>query len=300
MKHDMERKARKARKADVFFAGLAGFAFLVGAMTLSLQAQQAPAPPGGGRGAPPPQRRQDYPTRPPADAASVERGKALYSVNCQFCHGADTRGGDSGPSLLRSSTVLDDQHGELMAPIVRAGRPGMPKFTLTDDQIADIANFVHTFRAAGYDESRLKPPSIVVGDAKAGETFFSAKCASCHSLSGDLRGLATRIADPRLLQQTWLMPGSGTGRGGPPPVTVKPTTVTLTLRSGEKVEGTLDHIDDFMVALTTPEGTHRSFRTDGDMPKVEIHDPLQPHRELLRIYTDTDIHNVTAFLVTLK
>ena len=281
-------------------AGFTAFAFFVGAMTLALQAQQVPAPPGGGRGAPPPQRRQDYPTRPPADAASVERGKALYGVNCQFCHGADTRGGDGGPSLLRSSVVLDDQHGELMAPIVRAGRPGMPKFTLTDDQIADIANFVHTFRAAGYDESRLTPPSIVVGDAKAGQTFFSAKCASCHSASGDLRGLATRIADPRLLQQTWLMPGSGASRGGAAPVTVKPATVTVTLRSGEKVEGTLDHIDDFMVALTTPDGTRRSFRTVGDMPKVEVHDPLQPHRELLRIYTDSDIHNVTAFLVTLK
>ena len=82
-----------------------------------------------------PQRR-DYPNRPPADPASVERGKALYGVNCQFCHGADTRGGDSGPSLLRSGIVLDDQHGELIAPVVRAGRPGMPKFTLTDDQIA--------------------------------------------------------------------------------------------------------------------------------------------------------------------
>jgi mono/diheme cytochrome c family protein len=269
-------------------------------MTLALQAQQPPTPAGRGRGGPPPQRRQDYPQRPPADAASVERGKALYGVNCQFCHGADTRGGDSGPSLLRSSTVLDDQHGELIAPVVRSGRPGMPKFTLTDDQIGDIADFVHTFRAAGYDESRFTPPSIVVGDAKAGEAFFGAKCASCHSTAGDLRGVATKIADPRLLQQTWLMPGSGAGRSGPPPVTVRPATVTVTLRSGEKVEGTLDRIDDFMVALTTADGAHRSFRTDGDTPKVEVHDPLQPHRELLRTYTDTDIHNVTAFLVTLK
>ena len=131
MRHHIERKGRRA---FVLFAGLAGFAFLGSTMMVALQAQQPP-PPGGGRGTPPPQRRQDYPQRPAADAASVERGKALYGVNCQFCHGADTRGGDSGPSLLRSSTVLDDQHGELMAPIVRSGRPGMPKFTLTDDQI---------------------------------------------------------------------------------------------------------------------------------------------------------------------
>ena len=244
--------------------------------------------------------RRDYPNRPPADPAAVERGKALYGVNCQFCHGADTRGGDSGPSLLRSGIVLDDQKGELMAPVVRAGRPGMPKFTLTDDQISDVAAFVHTFRAAGYDESRLKPPSIIVGDAKAGEIFFSAKCASCHSASGDLRGLATKIADPRLLQQTWLLPGSGAGRGGPPVVQLKPITVTVTLPSGEKVDGALDHVDDFVVALTMADGTRRSFTTNGDTPKVEIHDPLQPHKDLLRTYSDTDIHNVTAFLVTLK
>jgi len=244
--------------------------------------------------------RRDYPNRPPADPAAVERGKALYGVNCQFCHGADTRGGDSGPSLLRSGIVLDDQHGELIAPVVRAGRTGMPKFTLTDDQITDLAAFVHTFRAAGYDESRVKPPSIVVGDAKAGETFFGAKCASCHSATGDLRGIAGRIADPRLLQQTWLLPGSGGGRGGPAPVQVKPTTVTVTLASGEKIEGKLDRIDDFVVGLTTADGTHRSFSTNGDTPKVEIHDPLQPHKDLLRVYADTDIHNVTAYLVTLK
>jgi cytochrome c oxidase cbb3-type subunit 3 len=244
--------------------------------------------------------RRDYPVRPPGDPAAIDRGKALYGVNCQFCHGADTRGGDGGPSLLRSSVVLADQDGELMAPIIRAGRPGMPKFTLTDSQIGDIAAFVHTFKAAGYDESRLKPPSIVVGDAKAGEAFFSAKCAACHSPAGDLRGIATKIADPRLLQQTWLMPGSGAGRGGPPPVPVPPITVTVTLASGEKIAGRLDRMDDFTVALTTADGTRRSFRTEGDTPKVEVHDPLQPHRDLLRVYTDTDIHNVTAFLVTLK
>src|SRR3954453_18165904 len=181
--------------------------------------------------------RRDYPNRPAGDPAAIERGKALYGVNCQFCHGADTRGGDSGPSLLRSGTVLDDQHGELIAPVVRAGRPGMPEFSLADDQIADVAAFSHTFRAAGYDESRVKPPSIVVGDAKAGETFFTAKCGSCHSAAGDLKGLATKTPEARLLQQTWLLPGSGAGRGGPPPVQVKPATVTSTLPSGEKING---------------------------------------------------------------
>ena len=276
-------------------------AIILTSLLVAAPSAQPPTPQGrgGGRGSVT-SPRNAYPDRPPGDPAAIDRGRALYVVNCQFCHGADTRGGDGGPSLLRSSIVLADEHGERMAPIIRSGRPGMPKFTLTDEQIADVAAFLHTFRAAGYDESRFKPPSIIVGDANAGEAFFAAKCASCHSPTGDLRGIATKIADPRLLQQTWLMPGSGAGRGGPPPVQGKPATVTVTLPSGEKIDGTLDRIDDFIVALTDANGTRRSFRTDGDTPKVDIHDPLQPHRDLWRTYADADIHNVTAFLVTLK
>src|SRR5439155_9481874 len=153
--------------------------------------------------------RPTYPDRPPGDPAAVERGKSLYGVHCAFCHGADTRGGDSGPSLLRSPIVLDDRNGELIGPVVRAGRVdrGMPKFSVTDAQLSDLAAFVHSFRAAGYDESRLRPPNIVIGDAQAGEASFNAKCASCHSTTGDLRGIATKISDARMLQQTWLMPG---------------------------------------------------------------------------------------------
>jgi len=295
MSTSVERHAGTDRRGARPAALLASAAIL-----LAVAVVRAQPPQGGGRGAAPPQRRQDYPVRPAGDPAAIDRGKALYGVNCQFCHGADTRGGDGGPSLLRSSIVLADDHGELIAPVVRSGRTGMPKFTMTDDQISDIAAFVHTFRAAGYDESRVKPTSILVGDAKAGEAFFAAKCASCHSATGDLRGIASKIADPRLLQQTWLMPGTGGGRGAAAPVQVPPTTVTVTLASGEKVEGKLDRIDDFTVSLITADGTRRSFRTEGNSPKVEVHDPLQPHRELWRTYRDADIHNVTAFLVTLK
>ena len=245
--------------------------------------------------------RKAYPDRPPADPAAVERGRGLYGVNCTFCHGADTRGGDSGPSLLRSGTVLDDQRGELIAPVVQNGRTdrGMPKFALTIDQIADVAAFIHTFKAAGYDESRQKPPSILVGDAAAGRAFFAAKCAACHSPDRDLRGVASKITDEKMLQQTFLMPGTG-GRGAAAPINVPPTTATVTLASGEKVEGRIERMDDFTLSIVTADGQHRSFTTEGNTPRVEIHDPLQGHRDLLRIYTDKDIHNVTAYLWTLK
>jgi len=277
---------------------LAGVA--LAALAAVVDAQPPPGR-GGGRGqvtSP----RNAYPDRPAGDPAAIERGRALYGVNCAFCHGADTRGGDSGPSLLRSSVVLDDRNGELMAPIVKSGRPdrGMPKFAFSDDQIADVAAFIHTFRAAGYDESRQKPPSILVGDAKAGEALFAAKCASCHSATGDLRGIATKIADEKLLQQTWLMPGSGGGRGAGAPVVPPAPTAVVTTASGERVEGRVTHLDDFTIALVTADGGYRSFRIDGASPKIAIKDPLDAHRNLLRTYTDRDIHDVTAYLVTLK
>ncbi|HEV1283687.1 MAG TPA: c-type cytochrome [Bryobacteraceae bacterium] len=244
-----------------------------------------------------------FPQHPPADPAMVERGKALYGVNCQFCHGGDARGGEGGPNLIRAEIVLNDQNGELIAPVVQNGRvdQGMPKFPMTNAQVADIAAFIHSFRVAGYDNSRMKPPTIVVGDAAAGEAYFKSKCATCHSVSGDLKGIGAKYAeDPRALQQIFVMPGGG-GRGrGATAGNVPPTTVTVTPASGPKVEGRLVRVDDFIVTLAEADGTQRTFRRDGDRPKVEIHDPLQPHKDLLRVYSDKDIHNLTAYLVTVK
>src|SRR5690242_10814395 len=123
------------------------FALAASFFVVAVQAQQ---PPPGGRGrGPVTSPRNAYPERPPADPAALERGKALYGANCAFCHGPDTRGGDSGPSLLRSSAVLDDQHGELIGPILQSGRPdrGMPKFSFSPSQVEDVAAFIHSFKA---------------------------------------------------------------------------------------------------------------------------------------------------------
>ncbi len=226
----------------------------------------------------------------------IARGKALYGVNCQFCHGGDARGGEGGPNLLRSELVLNDQNGELIAPVIQNGRidQGMPKFPMTSAQVADIAAFLHSFRVAGYDNSRMKPPTILVGDPAAGEAYFRSKCASCHTVTGDLKGIGSKYAEPRELQQTFVMPGGGRGRGG------SPTTVTVTLPSGQKMEGRLVRIDDFIVTLADADGLQHTFRRSGDSPKVEIHDPLQPHKALLGVYTDKNIHDLTAYLVTVK
>lgn len=287
----------RSRRAHARLAAISG-ALALFSIALAAQQGQVPAPGGRGRiggigiGA--------YPQRS-EDPAAVERGRATFSANCAFCHGADTRGGDGGPSLLRSQLVLDDQSGELIGPVIRAGRPdrGMPAFALTGDQIADLAAFMHSFRVAGYDASRERPPSIVVGDAAVGERYFAETCGSCHSATGDLQGLATRIPDPRLLQQSWLMPGSALGRGAPPPARPRAPTATVTLPSGEKIQGELERVDDFTVSLETPDGVRHSFRRTNGV-RVSIADPLQPHRDLLRKYRDADIHNLTAYLSTLK
>src|SRR5205814_1159747 len=131
----------------------------------------------------------------------------------------------------------------------------------------------------GYDVSRMTPPSIVVGDAAAGEAYFKSTCGSCHSVSGDLKGFGAKFTDAKQLQQNWLMPGArgGFGAAAGPRITVPPTTVTVTLASGQKVQGRLNRIDDFFVTLTDADGAQRTFTRDGDSPKVEVHDPLQPH-----------------------
>jgi cytochrome c oxidase cbb3-type subunit III len=252
---------------------------------------------GGGGGA--------YPQRAAADPAVLDRGKALYGVHCNFCHGSDARGGEGGPNLLRADLVLNDKNGELIAPVVQNGKGEMPKLNLNDAQVSDIATYIHSFRVGGYDISRMVPPSILVGDATAGEATYKTKCGACHSVTGDLKGIGTRIPDAKLLQNGFLMPGGGGrgggrgGRGGSP-FNVPPTTVTVTPASGPKVEGRLVRVDDFLVILMDSEGGQRSFRRDGDVPKVEIHDPLQPHKALLPTYTDKQIHDLTAYLVTLK
>jgi cytochrome c oxidase cbb3-type subunit III len=242
-----------------------------------------------------------FPQHAPADPAMVDRGKAVYGVHCAFCHGSDARGGEGGPNLIRSEVVLNDQNGETIAPIVQGGKPdaGMPKFDLSSAQVSDIAAFLHSFRVNGRDAARNRPPSVLVGDAKAGEQYFQGKCASCHSVTGDLKGLGGRITDAKALQQTWLAPG-GNGRSGGSSANVLPVTVTVTLPSGQKLEGRLVRLDDFTVTVAASDGGYRSLRRSGDTPKVEVHDALEPHRQLLPVYTDKDIHDVTAYLATLK
>jgi len=251
------------------------------------------------------------------DPAAVERGGKAYVSNCGGCHGATGRGGPGAPDLIRSLLVLDDEKGILIAPVIRNGRPdqGMPKLNLSESQISDIVAWLHVQTYAAGHRNTYAFLNVVTGDAKKGEGYFNGagKCSTCHSAAGDLKGIGARY-DAFSLQSRWLQPrggrggggGGGGGRGGrggggPQTVAAKSAeSVKVTLSSGEAFSGTLDHIDDFNVSLRAADGSYHSFNREGAVPKVEVVDPLKMHNDLLGKYTDADIHNVTAYLVTLK
>ena len=258
---------------------------------------------GGGRATFPAQQ------RPPGDPVLIARGTGLYGVHCRACHGVDLRGGDQGgPNLLRSDLVLNDQAGELIGRVIVNGQQGagssMPPIRVTPDDARAIAEYIHSVAATMRGQGNPPPGpaavlNVLVGDAAAGEMYFNAKCGACHSATGDLRGIGSRLPDPTTLQNYWISAGGGLGRGGRGG-RGRPIRVSVTSAPGQQVEGTLVRLDDFYVVVELADGTQRTFRREGERPVVDVRDPLEPHKQLLPTYIDKDIHNVTAYLVTLK
>jgi len=274
--------------------------------------QQAPQPEGRGQGRGRGPGTFPAQQRPPGDPALVERGRALYGVNCTACHGVDLRGGQlNGPNLLRSQLVLNDQDGELLLPIVQGARAekGMPPLPLPPDDVKAVAAYIHSVLASAQRQGA--PPAgdeptlnVLVGDAAAGQAYFAATCSSCHSPTGNLAGIGTRFPDAKTLQNAWVSGGRAGGRGGfrgaGARSNARAVTATITFPGGDKLEGRVIRYDDFLITLALEDGSQRTVRRDGSKPKVEIRDPLEPHRALLGVYTDKDIHDVTAYLVTVK
>lgn len=236
---------------------------------------------------------------PAPDPAAVDRGQKLFAPTCGFCHGPDGTG-KSGPDLVASSLVIRDSGGDLIGRVVHDGRPGkgMPAFPgLTGPQIADISAFLHSQIRAAANRFAYSFHEVVTGNAQAGEAYFNGagKCNTCHSVTGDLAGVANKFQPPDL-QARLVYPGpSFPGFGGPP---TKPTQVTVTLPSGEVISGTLISHDSFNIALKDESGWYRSFPVAG--ARIELHDPLEAHKELVNTITDTEMHDLLAYLETLK
>jgi cytochrome c oxidase cbb3-type subunit 3 len=232
------------------------------------------------------------PATPPSPDPAVARGRAQFQQTCGFCHGPDATGGRA-PDLIRSPILAHDVKGDKIGEVVRTGRPekGMPALSLTQDQIEDIAAFLHARLQESLRSSRVPTEyaveKLLTGNAEAGKTFFNGAggCSGCHSPTGDLAGVATKYT-PIDLQARMLYPGG------------KHTVATVTLANGEQVKGPLVHIDDFVVSLNDASGWYRSFLRD--KVKVELQDGLAGHRELLGKLTQADVHNVFAYLESLK
>jgi len=263
---------------------LAGFCLL--ALPLVSAAQ---APPAGGRGPAAPVRSPFLISRPVPDTAAVERGKSAFVQACGFCHGPNATGGE-GPDLLRSAVALRDEGGDELGPVIRAGRTGMPPFPqMADAQIKDIAAFIRTRQQDAIDRNSYKLKPVNTGDAAMGKVFFAAKCASCHTGPRDLRGVGAKYDEAALMARI-VYPA---GRGGANRSQVKVTA------AGRVYQGRLEYLDDFEVAVRDAGGEYHGFNRDSTV-KIEVEDPLAGHERLMKAFNDTDLHNVLAYVETMK
>jgi cytochrome c oxidase cbb3-type subunit 3 len=243
------------------------------------------------------------------DEASANLGKAIYFRECINCHGPKARGanpnaaeGQKGSDLVRSLVVLHDRYGNEIGPFLKRGHPmqsGVASSSLNPAQIQDLANFLHQrFQDTLHRDPFSKPLNVLTGDVKAGEMYFNGegKCSTCHSATGDLAHIASKY-DPPELQLKFLFPQNARfGPGGSRP---KPVKVTVTQADGQSITGDLVRMDDFTVALRDSDGQYRSW-TRAPGLTVQKSDPYETHIKSLDQYTDKNMHDIVAFLETLK
>jgi cytochrome c2 len=275
----------------------------------------AQPPAGGGRqGAPPPGRGGGMlagagpSDKPVVDPAAADRGRKTWAAECINCHGTQARGNDNGPNLVRSVVVLRDRYGSQLGPYLKGHKlqSGASGATLSNEQIQELAHFLRQRVNDGLRGSPLfQPGNVLTGDAKAGAAYFNGegKCTTCHSATGNLAAIGTRL-EPIDIQQRFLFPSSGRGgRGGrgrgAAPTSTNAVRVTVTPPGGQQISGVLVQVDDFFVSLRTDDGTPRTIRRTPGM-KVDRQDPLAFHIELLDRLTDKTMHDVVAYLETLK
>lgn len=302
---------------DVGVLSIASAVFVLG---LTASARQGPPPGPGGSGgsrAPAPAAQapvvQQVPRTPTVDEAAHDRGRAIWARECVDCHGSQARGSDTGPNIIRTRTVNFDRSsptaGSVLGPFLKVGhetQSGKPSATFTDDEIVGLANFLRqrvndTMRGSAV----FTVGDILVGDRAAGQAYFegAGTCASCHNATTrNLAGIGSRLPAPVDIQQRMLFPGSGgggRGRGAASTGGANAITVTITPQTGPSLAGVLVEQSDFFVTLRLADGTVRAVRKEPGM-KVVLTNPLQAHIDLLDRITDTQIHDLVAYLESLK
>ncbi len=227
----------------------------------------------------------------------IQAGAQRFAAQCGFCHGRDATGGESGPDLTRSELVARDVRGDQIGPLLRAGRPdaGMPSFSLPESDLNSIVAFVHNqmdrFATLAGGRRTVEPPDLATGNAADGQAYFNGPggCSGCHSPTGDLSGIASRYKGLALLQRM-LYPSGRPALSAPKAV--------FTLESGQTVAAPLVAQDEFSVTVLDPLGARQTYQRSA--VKVKIEDPMSAHFTQLGRYTDGDMHNVFAYLDTLK
>lgn len=247
--------------------------------------------------------------KPLVDAKAVGIAEPLWTEDCAACHGKDARGTPRGPNLVRSLLVLSDRYGNKIGPYLRTQHPKLPSGKILEPTDTQVLLFAHLLRSRLNDTLRgsplFKPGDILVGDARAGAEYFNGEggCTTCHSATGNLAGIASRITDPVNLQQRFLFPANtfgGRRGGGPAAARTGPVVrVTVTPKGGQAVTGELVQMDDFNVTLRGADGQPRTFRRTPELSVVKD-DPYAAHVALLDRITDKQIHDVVAYLWTLK
>lgn len=227
--------------------------------------------------------------RQKVDPVAAARGRAVWAQYCINCHGALAKGTSNGPDLIRSDVVLRDRLGDEIGPALKR-LPGHDT-GITQAQLIDLTHFLkEQIEATAKDRNPVVEPNVLTGDAAAGRAYFEGEggCAKCHSATGDLAGIASRYADPLDLEQRFLFPRR-----------TKRVEATVTPGLGAAVRGEVLSIDDFEIAVRDAEGGYHEW-TRGPGVRVEIHDPLAAHHELLDRYTDKEIHDTVRYLESLK
>jgi cytochrome c oxidase cbb3-type subunit 3 len=229
--------------------------------------------------------RKSYPV------ALVQSGDALFQQNCSFCHGRNAGGGAGGTDLRGSKLVTEDVDGDKIGAVVRSGRPekGMPHFDFSDQQIASLMAFIHTQQnnALTWGRRSVDVSDLQTGNVEAGRQYFYGVggCANCHSPTGYLAGVASRY-DGLALEEQMLYPKNAKSK------------VAVTLTSGQTIKGSLEYLDEFTVGMIDLTGAYRSWRASD--VKYSVDAPVNAHVELLGKYSDDDVHNLIAYLQTLR
>lgn len=227
------------------------------------------------------------------DEAAAARGEPLFQQNCAFCHGPKARGA-TGPGLITSEEVLGDDHGEHLVEFLKKGRPqkGMPGFaTMTDVQLKDVAEFMHLEVELVANRGGYHVLNILVGNPLKGKAYVAAHCMSCHGTE-TFAHLGSKFRSPDQLQRGWIWPSRSTNAS-------LAVTATVTQPDGSTVRGRVTQLSDFRITLADQGGQAHAIEIDKET-KVEMKDPLAAHQQMIMTLTNRDMHDVTAYLETLK